>query len=97
LPIADKKGPSGKHSKTENSDEASAEVVNSRSQKTSASKNCGKNLSNYWLMKSEPESRLEKGVDVKVRLYLSPVPSCYFLKCKMNVGHHSIPSAVSYL
>nr|XP_020038817.1 thymocyte nuclear protein 1 [Castor canadensis] len=61
----DKKGPSGKHSKTENSDEASAEVVNSRSQKTSASKNCGKNLSNYWLMKSEPESRLEKGVDVK--------------------------------
>uniref|UniRef100_A0A8C8U550 Thymocyte nuclear protein 1 n=1 Tax=Peromyscus maniculatus bairdii TaxID=230844 RepID=A0A8C8U550_PERMB len=32
---------------------------------TSNEKNCGKNLSNYWVMKSEPESRLEKGVDVK--------------------------------
>ncbi|KAK2504376.1 hypothetical protein MC885_010392 [Smutsia gigantea] len=45
--------------------EASPKVENSSSQETSASKNCGKNLRSYWLMKSEPESRLEKGVDVK--------------------------------
>ncbi|XP_058400763.1 thymocyte nuclear protein 1 isoform X3 [Diceros bicornis minor] len=58
-------GPAGKHTKTKNPGEASAKVKNSSPQKTSAFKNCEKNLSSYWLMKSEPESRLEKGVDVK--------------------------------
>lgn len=61
----DKKGLSGKRTKTENSDETSAQVENSSPQMTSDSKKFGKNLSNYWLMKSEPESRIEKGVDVK--------------------------------
>ncbi|KFO37320.1 Thymocyte nuclear protein 1 [Fukomys damarensis] len=61
----DKKGLSGKRTKTENSDETSAQVENSSPQTTSDSKKYGKNLSNYWLMKSEPESRIEKGVDVK--------------------------------
>lgn len=65
-PVADK-GLSGKRTKTENSGEALAEVEDSNPQKTSATKNCVKNLSSHWLMKSEPESRLEKGVDVKVR------------------------------
>ncbi|XP_019574396.1 thymocyte nuclear protein 1 isoform X1 [Rhinolophus sinicus] len=60
----DKKGPAGKRTKTKNPGEASTKVKNSSPQ-TSTSKNCGKNLSKYWLMKSEPESRLEKGVDVK--------------------------------
>lgn len=32
---------------------------------TSALKKHGDNVSSYWLLKSEPESRLEKGVDVK--------------------------------
>uniref|UniRef100_A0A8D2B7N6 Thymocyte nuclear protein 1 n=1 Tax=Sciurus vulgaris TaxID=55149 RepID=A0A8D2B7N6_SCIVU len=59
------KGQSGKRTKSENLGEASAKVENSSLQKTSAFKKCGRNLSNYWLMKSEPESRLEKGVDVK--------------------------------
>ncbi|XP_064338312.1 thymocyte nuclear protein 1 isoform X1 [Camelus dromedarius] len=63
--IADKKGPEGKRAKTEAPGEALAKVENSSLQKTSASKDCGENLSRYWLMKSEPESRLEKGVDVK--------------------------------
>ncbi|XP_003472592.1 thymocyte nuclear protein 1 [Cavia porcellus] len=61
----DKKGLSGKRTKTENSNELSALVENSNAQTTSDSKNHGQNLSNYWLMKTEPESRLEKGVDVK--------------------------------
>ncbi|XP_004375818.1 thymocyte nuclear protein 1-like [Trichechus manatus latirostris] len=61
----DKKGPSGKCTKTENPDEASAKMENSSLQKSSASKSCGKNPSSHWLMKSEPESQLEKGVDVK--------------------------------
>ncbi|XP_052611362.1 thymocyte nuclear protein 1 isoform X2 [Peromyscus californicus insignis] len=61
----DKKGLSEKRSRTENSENTSAKLENASPQKTSTSKNCGKNLSNYWLMKSEPESRLEKGVDVK--------------------------------
>ncbi|XP_030186741.1 thymocyte nuclear protein 1 isoform X4 [Lynx canadensis] len=61
----DNKGPAGKRTKTKNPVGASAQVVNSSPQKTSASKTCGKNLSSYWLMKSEAESRLEKGVDVK--------------------------------
>ncbi|XP_007104121.1 thymocyte nuclear protein 1 isoform X2 [Physeter macrocephalus] len=61
----DKKGPKGKRTKTDNQGEASAKVENSSLQETSASKDCGKNLSSYWLMKSEPESRLEKGIDVK--------------------------------
>ncbi|XP_015393201.1 thymocyte nuclear protein 1 isoform X1 [Panthera pardus] len=61
----DNKGPAGKRTKTKNPVGASAQVVNSSPQKTSASKTCGKYLSSYWLMKSEAESRLEKGVDVK--------------------------------
>ncbi|XP_032953077.1 thymocyte nuclear protein 1 isoform X4 [Rhinolophus ferrumequinum] len=60
----DRKGPAGKRTKTKNPGEASTKVKNSSPQ-TSTSQNCGKNLSKYWLMKSEPESRLEKGVDVK--------------------------------
>ncbi|XP_045646707.1 thymocyte nuclear protein 1 isoform X7 [Ursus americanus] len=63
--IADNKGPAGKRTKTKNPAGASATMGNSSPEKTSASKDSGKNLSNYWLMKSEPESRLEKGVDVK--------------------------------
>ncbi|XP_036048139.1 thymocyte nuclear protein 1 isoform X1 [Onychomys torridus] len=59
----DKKGLSEKRPKTENSENTSAKLENASLQKTS--KNCDKNLSNYWLMKSEPESRLEKGVDMK--------------------------------
>ncbi|XP_040486945.1 thymocyte nuclear protein 1 isoform X2 [Ursus maritimus] len=61
----DNKGPAGKRTKTKNPAGASATMGNSSPEKTSASKDSGKNLSNYWLMKSEPESRLEKGVDVK--------------------------------
>ncbi|ELK17920.1 thymocyte nuclear protein 1 isoform X5 [Pteropus alecto] len=61
----DKKGPAGKRPKIKNLGETSTKVENSSPQKTSTSKNCTKNLSSYWLMKSEPESRLEKGVDVK--------------------------------
>ncbi|KAM9220706.1 thymocyte nuclear protein 1 isoform 2-T2 [Dugong dugon] len=61
----DKKGPSGKRTKTGNPDETSAKMENSSPQKTSATNSCGKNPSSHWLMKSEPESRLEKGVDVK--------------------------------
>ncbi|KAM4849877.1 thymocyte nuclear protein 1 isoform X5 [Urocitellus parryii] len=61
----EKKGQSEKRTKFENSGEASAKVENSSPQKTSVFKNCGRNLSNYWLMKSEPESRLDKGIDVK--------------------------------
>ncbi|XP_011730107.1 thymocyte nuclear protein 1 isoform X5 [Macaca nemestrina] len=64
-PLVADKGLSGKRTKTENSGEALAEVEDSNPQKTSATKNCVKNLSSHWLMKSEPESRLEKGVDVK--------------------------------
>ncbi|XP_047549101.1 thymocyte nuclear protein 1 isoform X4 [Lutra lutra] len=61
----DNKEPAGKRTKTKNPAGALAAMGNSSPEKTSASKNCGKNLSSYWLMKSEPESRLEKGVDVK--------------------------------
>ncbi|KAG3286997.1 thymocyte nuclear protein 1, transcript variant X9 [Ictidomys tridecemlineatus] len=61
----EKKGQSEKRTKFENSGEASAKVENSSPQNTSVFKNCGKKLSNYWLMKSEPESRLDKGIDVK--------------------------------
>uniref|UniRef100_A0A8D2DY75 Thymocyte nuclear protein 1 n=1 Tax=Sciurus vulgaris TaxID=55149 RepID=A0A8D2DY75_SCIVU len=57
----EKKGQSEKRTKSENLGEASATLENSSLQKTSAFKKCGRNLSNYWLMKSEPESRLEKG------------------------------------
>lgn len=34
-------------------------------QRTPASEDGGEGFRSYWLMKSEPESRLEKGVDVK--------------------------------
>lgn len=61
----DRKGLAGKRTKAKNSGEASANVESSSPPKTSASKNCGKTLSIYWLMKPVPESRLEKGVDVK--------------------------------
>ncbi|XP_045870501.1 thymocyte nuclear protein 1 isoform X2 [Meles meles] len=66
----DNKGPAGKRTKTKNPAGALAAKGNSSPEKASASKNCGKNLSSYWLMKSEPESRLEKGVDVKARNFL---------------------------
>ncbi|KAF4009544.1 hypothetical protein G4228_000400 [Cervus hanglu yarkandensis] len=59
------KGPEGKRTKTKNLGGASAQVENSSLQKTPASEDGGETLSSYWLMKSEPESRLEKGVDVK--------------------------------
>lgn len=61
----DKKQLSGKRTKTENSESASVKLENSSLEKTTTFKTCGKNLSNYWLMKSEPESRLEKGIDMK--------------------------------
>ncbi|ERE74444.1 thymocyte nuclear protein 1 [Cricetulus griseus] len=61
----DKKELSEKRTKTENSENTPAKLESPSPQKTSTSKNCGKNVSNYWLMKSEPESRLEKGVDMK--------------------------------
>ncbi|XP_006892876.1 PREDICTED: thymocyte nuclear protein 1 [Elephantulus edwardii] len=59
----DEKRPLEKCAKTENLDGASAKTEDSP-EKVSAS-NFGKNPSSHWLMKSEPESRLEKGVDVK--------------------------------
>ncbi|XP_009005419.1 thymocyte nuclear protein 1 isoform X2 [Callithrix jacchus] len=59
------KGLSGKRTKTGDSGEALDKVEDSNPQKTSATKHCVNNLSSHWLMKSEPESRLEKGVDVK--------------------------------
>ena len=72
FPTADKKL-SGKRTKTENSESTSVKLENSSLEKTTTFKNGGKNLSNYWLMKSEPESRLEKGIDMKVRLDLYSV------------------------
>lgn len=71
--IADKKERSEKRTKTESSEDTSAKPESLSPQKTPTSKNGGKNSSNYWLMKSEPESRLEKGVDVKVRLCVCPI------------------------
>lgn len=61
----DKKERSEKRTKTESLEDTSAKPESLSPQKTPTSKNGGKNSSNYWLMKSEPESRLEKGVDVK--------------------------------
>ncbi|XP_005216668.1 thymocyte nuclear protein 1 isoform X6 [Bos indicus x Bos taurus] len=61
----DMKGPEEKRTKTKNLGRASAQVENSSLQKTPVSEDSGEALSSYWLMKSEPESRLEKGVDVK--------------------------------
>ncbi|KAK1328450.1 hypothetical protein QTO34_012023 [Cnephaeus nilssonii] len=61
----DKQGPAGKRTKTKNPGEAPTTVERSSPQETSALKKRGNNVSSYWLMKSEPESRLEKGVDVK--------------------------------
>ncbi|XP_012585218.1 PREDICTED: thymocyte nuclear protein 1 isoform X2 [Condylura cristata] len=59
------KGPAGKRTKAKSIGEASAKVENASPQKIAASENDEKSLSSYWLMKSEPESRIEKGVDVK--------------------------------
>ncbi|XP_006510755.1 thymocyte nuclear protein 1 isoform X4 [Mus musculus] len=56
----DRKKLSGKRTKTENSESTSVKLENSSLEMTTTFKNGGKNLSNYWLMKSEPESRLEK-------------------------------------
>lgn len=61
----DRKKLSGKRTKTENSESTSVKLENSSLEMTTTFKNGGKNLSNYWLMKSEPESRLEKGIDMK--------------------------------
>nr|XP_020763640.1 thymocyte nuclear protein 1 isoform X2 [Odocoileus virginianus texanus] len=63
--VADTKGQEGKRTKAQNLGGASAQVENSSLQKTPASEDGGEALSSYWLMKSEPDSRLEKGVDVK--------------------------------
>lgn len=57
---AGKKGATGKRAKLEQAGEVAGEVENSGPTSTQES------LGSYWLMKSEPESRLEKGVDVKV-------------------------------
>ncbi|XP_008246582.1 thymocyte nuclear protein 1 isoform X2 [Oryctolagus cuniculus] len=57
----DNKRLSEKCTKTENS----ADVGNCSPQKAPTSKNREKTPHSHWLMKSEPESRLEKGVDVK--------------------------------
>ncbi|XP_040113705.1 thymocyte nuclear protein 1 isoform X5 [Oryx dammah] len=62
---SDMKGPEGKRPKTKNLGGASAQVESSSLQRTPASEDGGEALGSYWLMKSEPESRLEKGVDVK--------------------------------
>lgn len=56
---AGKKGATGKRAKLEQAGEVVGEVKNSGPTNTQES------LGSYWLMKSEPESRLEKGVDVK--------------------------------
>ncbi|KAM8955128.1 thymocyte nuclear protein 1 isoform 3-T3 [Lycaon pictus] len=61
----DSKRPAGKRTKTRKPTGTSTRVGDSSPEKTSASKNCGNNQSSYWLMKSEPQSRIEKGVDVK--------------------------------
>ncbi|XP_025320643.1 thymocyte nuclear protein 1 isoform X4 [Canis lupus baileyi] len=66
----DSKRPAGKHTKTRKPTGTSTRVGDSSPEKTSASKNCGNNQSSYWLMKSEPQSRIEKGVDVKARNFL---------------------------
>ncbi|XP_025854676.1 thymocyte nuclear protein 1 isoform X6 [Vulpes vulpes] len=66
----DSKRPAGKRTKTRKPTGTSARVGDSSPEKTSASKNCGNNQSSYWLMKSEPQSRIEKGVDVKARNFL---------------------------
>ncbi|XP_034365748.1 thymocyte nuclear protein 1 isoform X2 [Arvicanthis niloticus] len=57
----DKKKLSGKRTKTENSGSTLVKLENSSPEKTTTFKNGG----NYWLMKSEPESRLENGIDMK--------------------------------
>lgn len=58
---SDNKGPVRRRTKTKNSAEASAQMDNSSPQKASASKDGGQNLSSYWLMTSEPGSRLDRG------------------------------------
>nr|XP_055161169.1 thymocyte nuclear protein 1 isoform X2 [Nyctereutes procyonoides] len=68
--LRDSKRPAGKRTKTRKPTGTSASVGDSSPEKTSASKNCGNNQSSYWLMKSEPQSRIEKGVDVKARNFL---------------------------
>ncbi|XP_020824429.1 thymocyte nuclear protein 1 isoform X2 [Phascolarctos cinereus] len=68
-PEPEMEAPSGKRTKvttTETLDKPVVEEETSDSpKKDQATKRCGNELSGYWLMKSEPESRLEKGVDVK--------------------------------
>ncbi|KAM9033231.1 thymocyte nuclear protein 1 isoform 2-T2 [Sarcophilus harrisii] len=68
-PEPDPEMPSGKRTKamkTETSDKLVVEGGPSDStKKAQAAKDCGNESSRYWLMKSEPESRMEKGVDVK--------------------------------
>lgn len=59
------KGLVRRRTKTKKPAGASAQGDNSSPQKVSASKNGRKNLSSYWLMTSEPESQLDKGVEVK--------------------------------
>ena len=66
------KGPEEKRTKTKNLGGASAQVENCSLQKTPVFEDSGEALSSYWLMKSEPESRREKGVDVKVSAGVQP-------------------------
>ncbi|XP_054988070.1 thymocyte nuclear protein 1 isoform X2 [Sorex araneus] len=61
----DKKGPTGKRVRTARAGEAAAQRRSSGPADTAASSPQEKSPGNFWLMKSEPESRLEKGVDVK--------------------------------
>lgn len=70
--------PATKEPLTDDSPEDAAKETSLRSRKKPAAKSSGKEtdkskaapgdkvLHSYWLMKSEPESRIENGVDVKV-------------------------------
>ncbi|XP_036600289.1 thymocyte nuclear protein 1 [Trichosurus vulpecula] len=61
--------PSGKRTKATKTETRDKPVVEAETcdspEKDRATKDCGNEPSGYWLMKSEPESRLEKGIDVK--------------------------------
>ncbi|XP_043853490.1 thymocyte nuclear protein 1 [Dromiciops gliroides] len=68
-PESEMEVPSGKRTKATKTKTPEKPVVEAKTseslKKGQATKDCGNEPSGYWLMKSEPESRLEKGVDVK--------------------------------
>ncbi|XP_027733434.1 thymocyte nuclear protein 1 [Vombatus ursinus] len=68
-PEPEMEAPSGKRTKATKTETLDKPVVEEKTadspKKDQASKHCGNEPSAYWLMKSEPESRLEKGIDVK--------------------------------